>query len=174
MCNPFFFANLLFLFVVDQGKKSYKWNSIYMAAGRTASVNVLKFRTLLFLFSSKMRVIKAGRHKIANREDPDQTASLEAVWSGSALFGLAFFLQKTSVWNFRTFTLSSKSVWVITWQNQQNECTKRRFRSAQSDQSLHCVLKEPQAFLVWTAGTLIRLSRCLGWSESSCDVQPHC
>ena len=24
--------------------------------------------------------------KIANREDPDQTASSEAVWSGSALF----------------------------------------------------------------------------------------
>ena len=28
--------------------------------------------------------------KIANREDPDQTASSEAVWSGSALFVLAF------------------------------------------------------------------------------------
>ena len=37
-----------------------------------------------------MLVIKAGIHKmhvrIANREDPDQTASSEAVWSGSALF----------------------------------------------------------------------------------------
>ena len=33
---------------------------------------------------------RAGIHKmllrIANREDPDQTASSEAVWSGSALF----------------------------------------------------------------------------------------
>ena len=32
----------------------------------------------------------AGIHKmlvrISNREDPDQTASAEAVWSGSALF----------------------------------------------------------------------------------------
>ena len=28
--------------------------------------------------------------KIANREDPDQTASSEAVWSGSALFVYAF------------------------------------------------------------------------------------
>ena len=27
---------------------------------------------------------------IANREDPDQTASLEAVWSGSAKFADAF------------------------------------------------------------------------------------
>ena len=28
--------------------------------------------------------------RIANREEPDQTASSEAVWSGSALFVLAF------------------------------------------------------------------------------------
>ena len=37
-----------------------------------------------------MLAIMAGNHKmlvrIANREDPDQTASEEAVWSGSALF----------------------------------------------------------------------------------------
>ena len=37
-----------------------------------------------------MLVIRGGIHKmlvrIANREDPDQTASSEAVWSGSALF----------------------------------------------------------------------------------------
>ena len=37
-----------------------------------------------------MLVIMAGIHKmlvrIANSEDPDQTASSEAVWSGSALF----------------------------------------------------------------------------------------
>ena len=41
-----------------------------------------------------MLVIKAGIHKtlvrIANREDPDQTASSEAVLSGSAPFILAF------------------------------------------------------------------------------------
>ena len=37
----------------------------------------------LFMFSNKMLVIRAGIHKmlvkIANREDPDQTASSEAV-----------------------------------------------------------------------------------------------
>ena len=48
-----------------------------------AMVNVLKFQTLLFLFSNKMLVFRAGIHKmlvrIANREDPDQTASEEAV-----------------------------------------------------------------------------------------------
>ena len=47
-------------------------------------VNVLKFRTLfLFLFSYKMLVLRSGINKmlnrIANREDPDQTASSEAV-----------------------------------------------------------------------------------------------
>ena len=38
---------------------------------------------------------------IANREDPDQTASSEAVLSGSSLF-LKLFWQATSVRNFRT------------------------------------------------------------------------
>ena len=46
-------------------------------------VNVLKFGTLLFRFSSIMMVTQAGVFKmsvnIANREDPDQTASEEAV-----------------------------------------------------------------------------------------------
>ena len=46
-------------------------------------VNVLKFRALLLLFSNKMLVFMAGIHKmldrLANREDPDQTASSEAV-----------------------------------------------------------------------------------------------
>ena len=41
-----------------------------------------------------MLVIRAGIHnmhvKKANIEDTDQTASLEAVWSGSALFVWAF------------------------------------------------------------------------------------
>ena len=47
------------------------------------TVNVLKFQTLLVLFSNKMLVIRAGIHtmldRIANRKDPDQTASSEAV-----------------------------------------------------------------------------------------------
>ena len=52
-----------------------------------STVNVLKFRTLfLFLFSNKMLLFRAGIHKmfvkVANWEDPDQTASS----SGSALF----------------------------------------------------------------------------------------
>ena len=50
----------------------------------------LNSNTFLFLFSNKMFVIKAGIHKmffrIANRENQDQTASSEAVWSWSALF----------------------------------------------------------------------------------------
>ena len=40
-------------------------------------------KAFLFLFSNKMLVIRAGNHKtlvrIANRRDPDQTASEEAV-----------------------------------------------------------------------------------------------
>ena len=52
------------------------------------------FNTFLFLFSKKMLFHRAGIYKmpvrIANSEDPDQTASSEAVWSGSALFVLAF------------------------------------------------------------------------------------
>ena len=46
--------------------------------------------TFFFLFLNKMLVLRAGIQeilvRIANREDPDQTASLEAVLSGSALF----------------------------------------------------------------------------------------
>ena len=58
-------------------------------------VNVLKFQTaFLFLFSNKVLVLRAGINKmlnrIASREDPDQTASSEAVRSGSALFVFAF------------------------------------------------------------------------------------
>ena len=49
--------------------------------------------TFLFQFSNKMLVFRAGIQtmdiRIANREDPDQTASSEAVWYGSALFVLA-------------------------------------------------------------------------------------
>ena len=45
--------------------------------------------TFLFLFSNKMLIFRARIHKmlvrIANSSDSDQTASSEAVWSGSAL-----------------------------------------------------------------------------------------
>ena len=44
----------------------------------------------LILVSNKTLIIRGGIHKmlgkIANREDPDQTASSEAVWSGYSLF----------------------------------------------------------------------------------------
>ena len=43
---------------------------------------------------AQMLVIRAGIHNIlvrkANREDLDQTVSLEAVWSGPALFVYVF------------------------------------------------------------------------------------
>ena len=56
-------------------------NKLVIANG--SMVNVLKFQTLLFLFSNKMLVFRAGNPKclvrLANREDLDQTASLEAV-----------------------------------------------------------------------------------------------
>ena len=46
--------------------------------------------TFLFLFVNKLLVFKAGIHKFiirtANREDPVQTASSEAVLSGSVMF----------------------------------------------------------------------------------------
>ena len=49
---------------------------------------------ILFLSSIKMFIFGAEIHNmrvsIANREDPDQTVSSEAVWSGSALFVYAF------------------------------------------------------------------------------------
>ena len=65
--------------------------------------------TFLFLFSYKMFGYNAGIHKmivrIANREDHDQTASEEAVWSGSALFVLAF-LTGNCVLNFSTLTIN--------------------------------------------------------------------
>ena len=47
------------------------------------TLSVLKFRTLLTICFQRTCVIEAGIHKmlvrIANREDPDQTASSEAV-----------------------------------------------------------------------------------------------
>ena len=55
-------------------------NTLIFLFGLTM-VNVQKSE--LFLFPNKMYVIGAGIHKMlvimANREDPDQTASLEAV-----------------------------------------------------------------------------------------------
>ena len=51
--------------------------------------------TFFFLFVNEMLVLRTGTHemlvRIANREGPDQTASLEAVRSVPALFVPAFF-----------------------------------------------------------------------------------
>ena len=64
-------------------KQIYSLLSGVMAAP-WVTINVLKFwNTFLSLFLDKMLVFRAGIHKIlvriANREDPDQTASSEAV-----------------------------------------------------------------------------------------------
>ena len=54
-----------------------------MKMKKKITVNILKFRTLLFLFSNKILVSRAGTDKmlvrVASREDPDQTAASEAV-----------------------------------------------------------------------------------------------
>ena len=66
-------------------------------------------------------------------------------------------------------------IWAASWQNQPNgmgaQWRLRSFwASAQSDQSLRCVLDwwlRTQAFFMQTAMTLIRLGGCPGWSKSS-------
>ena len=54
-----------------------------------------KCSKFLAVFSYRMLGIKAGIRqmlvRIANEEDPDQTASSEAVWSGFTLFVKAFY-----------------------------------------------------------------------------------
>ena len=61
----------------------FKSDFCHSVCNRVTTINVLKFGTLLFLFSNEMLVFMAESHKmldrIANREDPDQTASSEAV-----------------------------------------------------------------------------------------------
>ena len=48
------------------------------------TANVLKDKILVFRSGIQGLLVRK-----ANREDPDQTASSEAVWSGSALFAYA-------------------------------------------------------------------------------------
>ena len=63
-------------------------------------VKCSKIGTLFCLFSNKKLFFRAEIHKmlvrIANREDPIQTASSEAVWSGSALLVLEILEHITS------------------------------------------------------------------------------
>ena len=65
--------------------------SLYLDYGKCSKIS----NTSLFLFSNNMLFFSAGIHKmlvrITNREDPDQSASLETVRSESALFVYAFF-----------------------------------------------------------------------------------
>ena len=79
-----------------------KWNKYTHSPTNTATEFPSKhygkcskiLKTFLFLFSKKMLAHRGGIYKmlvrIANSEDPDQTASSGAVWSRSALFALAF------------------------------------------------------------------------------------
>ena len=61
-----------------------------------------------------MLVIRAGTHKmldrITNREDSDQTASSEAVWSGSALFVYVFLAsnQCLKLWNIYRININTQ------------------------------------------------------------------
>ena len=68
--------------------------------------NVLKF---LFLFATKMLVIKGVIHKMlirkANREDPDQTASSEVCTVCLSLFGRHIVFEILVFKFFRTFTV---------------------------------------------------------------------
>ena len=68
-----------------------RYDSNWLRWAKTCSGKCSKIsNTFLFLFSNKMLVIRAGIYNVlvrkANREDPDQTASSEAVWSASTLF----------------------------------------------------------------------------------------
>ena len=71
-------------------------------------VNVLKLKKNLFLFSNKVYVFRAGIHKmpvrIANKEDPDQTASQKQSDLGLPCLSWPFW-QITSVPNFRIFAV---------------------------------------------------------------------
>ena len=53
-----------------------------------------KFGTLSFLCSRMKCCLYGLGVRIVNREDPDQTAYSEAVWSVSALFVIAFFVRQ--------------------------------------------------------------------------------
>ena len=75
---------IFYLFLHSQKKKLCR----FVNANR---VTVLKFQMFFFFTDlNKMLVIRTGIHqmlvRIGNREDPDQTASSEAVRSGSAVF----------------------------------------------------------------------------------------
>ena len=77
----------------------------------------------LWLYYSVMSPNEADG--MANSVDPDQTAPLGAVWSGSALFAQAYLsetlgsLQLVNNSKYTTFIIAT---WATTWQNQQSDC----------------------------------------------------
>ena len=75
MCSVFF----LMVPWVDLVILTHFLTTFYVLYGKCSKIS----NTFHFLFSTKMLVIRAGIYKmivrIANREDPDQTASSEAV-----------------------------------------------------------------------------------------------
>ena len=101
------------------------------------------------------------------------------------MWGTSGFPEITEIWGADSFPMTcsglfhlcklDESIWAAAWKNQQNDmCAQRRLRSAlasaQSDQSLRSAVNRSlrtQCFFMRTATTLIRLSRCPGWSESS-------
>ena len=88
--SPPFLCDLIIISRKHSWIFSIYFMNYYLRSLKMSMVSILKFRTLSLSLSNEMWVIKAGIHKllvrIANREDPDQTASSKAVFSGSGLF----------------------------------------------------------------------------------------
>ena len=84
-------------------------SSIIWVGAFSHRINFLKIlNTFPFLCANKMWVTKAGINTIANRQDPDQTASRSSlIWGLHCLFRP--FLLSTSVLNFGTYTVYAKA-----------------------------------------------------------------
>ena len=72
------------------GKKYLQFYAEFFCLSKPVKCSKI-LNSFFSVFFNKMLVINAGIHKknhvrITNREEPDQTASSEAVLSGSALF----------------------------------------------------------------------------------------
>ena len=81
LCSSVF--SQVFILTLYEYPSSIDLYNSYVKCSKTSNA-------FLFLFSNKMLIIMARIHtllvRIANREDPDQTATEEAVWTGLALF----------------------------------------------------------------------------------------
>ena len=131
-----------------------------------STVNVLLFQTLLFLFSNKILVIRAGIHKkldrIANREDQDQTASEEAVLSGSALF-LGYKWQATTVPNFknlyRIYAQQTVSSTCVLWGRGWGQGETKKGAVLLGNTSTTATIQNESQFVS------IKYVPCVGWSK---------